>query len=87
MCFERVMDIQTKEDLADFVGEFREGLIHNPGDWENPELERFLAGMEAWIRQWICMQKILVIVMLLAPVGVLLQKYCVLRKCMSSCFA
>lgn len=50
MCFERVMDIQTKEDLADFVGEFREGLIHNPGDWENPELERFFAGMEAWIR-------------------------------------
>lgn len=50
MSFERVRDIQTKEDLADFVGEFREGLVLNPDDWENPDLERFLAAMEAWIR-------------------------------------
>ena len=50
MSFERVRDIQTKEDLADFVREFREGLLLNPDDWENPDLERFLAAMEAWIR-------------------------------------
>ena len=50
MSFERVRDIQTKEDLADFVGEFREGLVLNPHDWENPDLERFLAAMEAWSR-------------------------------------
>ncbi|GKQ33437.1 hypothetical protein PSTH1771_06385 [Pseudomonas syringae pv. theae] len=50
MISERVRDIQTKEDLADFVGEFRGGLISSPNDWENPDLERFLAAMEAWIR-------------------------------------
>ena len=50
MSFERVRDIQTKEDLADFVREFREGLLLNPDDWANPDLERFLAAMEAWIR-------------------------------------
>ena len=50
MSFERVRDIQTKEDLADFVREFREGLLLNPDDWENPDLEGFLAAMEAWIR-------------------------------------
>ena len=50
MSFERVRDIQTKEDLADFVGEFREGLVLNPNDWENPDLERFLAAMEACVR-------------------------------------
>jgi hypothetical protein len=50
MNLERVGEIQTKEDLADFVEEFREGLIKDPSDWENPDLERFLGAMEAWIR-------------------------------------
>jgi len=50
MKFDRVMDIYTKEDLADFIGEFREGLVLNPDDWENPGLESFLSAMETWIR-------------------------------------
>jgi hypothetical protein len=50
MSFERVANIRTKEDLADFVGEFREGLELAPEEWENPDLGRFLAAMEAWIR-------------------------------------
>ncbi|WP_457468134.1 DUF7660 family protein [Pseudomonas sp. TE21394] len=85
--FERVRDIQTKEDLADFVGEFREGLVLNPDDWENPDLERFLAAMEAWIRSIEMYAKTLAIVMLLALAGVLLQRYFVHRNFMSSCSA
>lgn len=85
MSFERVRDIQTKENLADFVGEFREGLVLNPDDWENSDLERFLAAMEAWIRSIDMYAKTLAIAMLLALAGVLLQKYCVHRKFMNSC--
>ena len=50
MSFEQTANIQTKEDLADFISEFREDLKLNSADWENPDLERFLAAMEAWIR-------------------------------------
>jgi hypothetical protein len=50
MSFPKFRDIQTKEDLANFVAKLREGLILNPDEWENPDLERFLAAMEAWIR-------------------------------------
>jgi hypothetical protein len=50
MSLEKARNIQTKEDLADFVAEFRDGLILNPDEWENSDLESFLAAMEDWIR-------------------------------------
>ena len=50
MKFDRIVDIHTKEDLADFIGEFREGLVLNVDEWENPSLEGFLTAMEAWVR-------------------------------------
>jgi hypothetical protein len=50
MTCQQVGDIQTKEDLADFVAKLREDLILNRGEWENPDLERFLAAMESWVR-------------------------------------
>ncbi|MDF3189044.1 MULTISPECIES: DUF7660 family protein [Pseudomonas] len=88
MSFERVRDIQTKEDLADFVGEFREGLVLNPNDWENPDLERFLAAMEACVRSIdMYAKKTRATIKLLALAGAPLQGFYVRRKFMSNCFA
>lgn len=42
--------IDTKNDLANFIGELRSNLISNPADWENPSLDRYLEAMEAWIK-------------------------------------
>ncbi len=41
--------VVTKDDLVRFVKSLREDLLRNPGDWENPELERFLEALAAWI--------------------------------------
>ncbi|MGC5700860.1 hypothetical protein J4P02_11740 [Pseudomonas sp. NFXW11] len=50
MNFEQVEDIQTKEEFADFVEAFRKELILAPDEWDNPDLDRFLGAMEAWVR-------------------------------------
>lgn len=50
MNVEQVENIQTKEEFADFVEAFRKELILAPDEWENPDLERFLGAMEAWVR-------------------------------------
>jgi hypothetical protein len=42
--------IATKEDLADFISEFRDGLSLAPDEWKNFSLENFFGAMEAWIR-------------------------------------
>ncbi|WP_133719245.1 DUF7660 family protein [Methylocaldum gracile] len=47
---EQVNLVKTKEDLARFVEALRADLISNVDDWENPDLERFLDAMSAWIR-------------------------------------
>jgi hypothetical protein len=47
---DRANRISSKEDLADFVGALRVDLATNPGNWENPNLDRFLSAMEDWIR-------------------------------------
>jgi hypothetical protein len=41
--------VNSKEQLAAFVGALREELLTNPEAWENPSLESFLEAMEAWI--------------------------------------
>jgi hypothetical protein len=46
----KIDSIATKEDLADFISEFKEGLLLAPDEWENLSLESFLGAMEAWIR-------------------------------------
>ena len=48
--YERIDEIASKEDLADFVSALRSDLEANPNKWENPTLERFLGAMEDWIR-------------------------------------
>ena len=47
---EHIEKISSKTDLADFVSALRLDLEVNPGEWENPSLERFLSAMEDWIR-------------------------------------
>ncbi|MBR8183811.1 DUF7660 family protein [Burkholderia ambifaria] len=47
---ELVSRIESKEELADFVGQLLKDLEENRTEWENPTLERFLLAMESWIR-------------------------------------
>lgn len=46
--------IQTKDDLAEFIGLLKEDLINNPNKWENTDLESFLDAMQSWVEamQW-----------------------------------
>jgi len=50
MRFDQFMDIETKDDFADFVDALVEDLALNPDEWENPDLARFLSAMAAWTR-------------------------------------
>jgi hypothetical protein len=47
---ERIDLINTKEDLADFVGSLRSDLHSSPSDWGNQTLDCYFESMEAWIR-------------------------------------
>ncbi|MET3551713.1 hypothetical protein [Burkholderia sp. 567] len=47
---ELVSRIESKEELADFVGQLLKDLDENRAEWENQTLERFLLAMESWIR-------------------------------------
>ena len=46
---EKVEQIKSKEDLADFVAMLRQDLINNPEDWENRDLADFLQALESWV--------------------------------------
>lgn len=46
---ELIADIQSKEDLVQFVALLRDDLIQNPESWENSSLERFFEAMGAWM--------------------------------------
>ena len=50
MRFDQFMDIETRDDFADFVDALVEDLALNPDEWENPDLPRFLSAMAAWTR-------------------------------------
>lgn len=47
---DRIREIASKEELADFVEMLCHDLKANPDGWENPTLERFLMAMAEWIR-------------------------------------
>ena len=44
-----IPNIDSKDDLAAFVGALRKDLETNRDKWENPTLELFLEAMESWI--------------------------------------
>ncbi|RIJ10110.1 hypothetical protein DXT77_14280 [Pseudomonas sp. 91RF] len=46
---DQVEKIQSREDFAKFLHVFREALLQQPDEWENPTLERYLDAMEAWV--------------------------------------
>jgi hypothetical protein len=45
------LQVNSKEDLADFIDAMREDFLRNPEDWENHTLDRFLDAMAAWVRE------------------------------------
>jgi hypothetical protein len=46
---EHVAQIRTKEDLVSFIEALGTDLKENPGSWENPTLESFLAALASWV--------------------------------------
>lgn len=48
--YQQIENIDSKEDLANFVAALRMDLESKSAEWENPTLERFLSAMEEWIR-------------------------------------
>ena len=46
---EQIQLIESKEDLANFVGALLNDLVEHRREWENQTLERFLSAMQAWI--------------------------------------
>jgi hypothetical protein len=46
---ELVKSTKSRDDLAKFVAALRTDFQQNPGEWENPTLDRFLSAMESWI--------------------------------------
>lgn len=48
-------EVKTKEDLIGFLISLRSDLKIHEKDWENPTLDMFLEGMEAWLTDTGCM--------------------------------
>lgn len=44
-----VESIKTRGDFIAFLKLLEQDLKHNRDDWENPDLERFLEAMSAWL--------------------------------------
>jgi hypothetical protein len=44
-----VENIKTRSDFIAFLKVLEQDLKHNRDDWENPDLERFLEAMSAWM--------------------------------------
>lgn len=47
--YETIKSVETRIDLANFIGRLKNDLELNSAEWENPTLERFLEAMEAWV--------------------------------------
>lgn len=46
---EQCNSIRSREDLAEFVKALCKDLRENPESWENPNLDRFLEALGAWV--------------------------------------
>jgi len=44
------LEVNSKEELADFIDAMKEDLERNPEQWENATLDHFLDAMAAWVR-------------------------------------
>jgi len=45
--FKLVDEIESRQDLIEFIKAQRNDLLKHPSDWENPTLERFLDALAA----------------------------------------
>lgn len=41
--------VRTRSDLVQFIRILMMDLQEHPGDWENPDLARYLGALAAWI--------------------------------------
>jgi hypothetical protein len=48
---ERVCTIETRDDLATFVGELRQDLLRHPDEWQNLTLDHYLESLSAWLAE------------------------------------
>ena len=48
---EKHSQIQSREDLAQFIAMLREDLKNNPNLWENQDLDSFLDAMHSWVEE------------------------------------
>lgn len=46
---ERVCAIETKDDLATFVSDLRDGLLGHADEWQNLTLGHYLESLSAWL--------------------------------------
>jgi hypothetical protein len=49
---EMVQHVETHQDLAEFMVALRQYLHDDPGDWENPTLDRYLDAMALGQARW-----------------------------------
>ncbi|MEH7356242.1 hypothetical protein V7150_22260 [Neobacillus drentensis] len=47
--YEKVENVNSREDLIEFINHLRMDLQTNKDEWENITLEDFLEAMEAWV--------------------------------------
>lgn len=46
---EKIEQVQSKEDLAEFIMKLRDDLRVNAESWDNQNLDQFLEAMAAWV--------------------------------------
>ncbi|WP_289136480.1 hypothetical protein [uncultured Brevibacillus sp.] len=47
--FEKCNNVDSKNDLIQFIKALRHDLLVNPDEWENQTLDGFLEAMESWM--------------------------------------
>lgn len=47
--FGEVGSVRSRKDLVAFLRYSADGLVWNPGGWENGSLESFLSSLAAWL--------------------------------------
>lgn len=51
--FEKCNNVDSKNDLIQFIKALRHDLLVNPEEWENQTLDGFLEAMESWMEDTI----------------------------------
>jgi hypothetical protein len=46
---DRASRVETRDGLAEFIGDLLRDLSQRPENWENPTLDRYLEALSAWV--------------------------------------